>query len=88
MTLRPVAGGSPSGAHQFRSAEPHVLAYATTKGAIQNFTAGLPQLLAEKDIRVNAVAAWTDLDSAYPVHTACGVRSKLRQAIETARPAG
>jgi NAD(P)-dependent dehydrogenase (short-subunit alcohol dehydrogenase family) len=57
---------------------PTLLAYATTKGAIQNFTAGQPQLLAEKDIRVNAVAAWTDLDSAYPVHTACGVRSKFR----------
>jgi NAD(P)-dependent dehydrogenase (short-subunit alcohol dehydrogenase family) len=25
--------------------------------------------LAEKDIRVNAVAAWTDLDSAYPPST-------------------
>ena len=27
---------------------PTLLAYATTKGAIQNFTAGLAQLLAEK----------------------------------------
>jgi NAD(P)-dependent dehydrogenase (short-subunit alcohol dehydrogenase family) len=34
---------------------PTLLAYATTKGAIQNFTAGLAQLLAEEDIRVNAV---------------------------------
>jgi NAD(P)-dependent dehydrogenase (short-subunit alcohol dehydrogenase family) len=43
---------------------PTLLAYATTKGAIQNFTAGLAQLLAEKDIRANAVAPgpiWTPL---------------------------
>lgn len=35
---------------------PTLLAYATTKGAIANFTAGLAQMLAEKGIRVNAVA--------------------------------
>jgi NAD(P)-dependent dehydrogenase (short-subunit alcohol dehydrogenase family) len=35
---------------------PILLAYATTKGAIQNFTAGLAQLLAKKGIRANAVA--------------------------------
>lgn len=43
---------------------PALLAYATTKGAIQNFTAGLAQLLAEKGIRANAVAPgpiWTPL---------------------------
>ncbi|MBB3233770.1 SDR family oxidoreductase [Phyllobacterium endophyticum] len=43
---------------------PSLLAYATTKGAIQNFTAGLAQLLAEKNIRANAVAPgpiWTPL---------------------------
>jgi NAD(P)-dependent dehydrogenase (short-subunit alcohol dehydrogenase family) len=42
----------------------HLLAYATTKGAIQNFTMGLAQLLAEKGIRVNCVAPgpiWTPL---------------------------
>ena len=33
---------------------PTLLAYATTKGAIHNFTAGLAQMLAEKGIRVNA----------------------------------
>jgi NAD(P)-dependent dehydrogenase (short-subunit alcohol dehydrogenase family) len=41
-----------------------LLAYATTKGAIHNFTAGLGQLLAERKIRVNAVApgpVWTPL---------------------------
>jgi NAD(P)-dependent dehydrogenase (short-subunit alcohol dehydrogenase family) len=43
---------------------PTLLAYATTKGAIHNFTAGLAQMLAEKDIRANAVAPgpiWTPL---------------------------
>src|ERR1700743_981614 len=43
---------------------PMLLAYATTKGAIQNFTGGLAQMLAEKDIRANAVAPgpiWTPL---------------------------
>ena len=35
---------------------PTLLPYATTKGAIQNFTAGLAQLLATKGIRANAVA--------------------------------
>ncbi|HEX3949725.1 MAG TPA: glucose 1-dehydrogenase [Steroidobacteraceae bacterium] len=43
---------------------PKLLAYATTKGAIQNFTGGLAQLLAEKGIRVNCVAPgpiWTPL---------------------------
>ena len=43
---------------------PQLLAYATTKGAIQNFTAGLAQMLAEKDIRANTVApgpVWTPL---------------------------
>jgi NAD(P)-dependent dehydrogenase (short-subunit alcohol dehydrogenase family) len=43
---------------------PQLLAYATTKGAIQNFTGGLAQLLAEKNIRVNCVAPgpiWTPL---------------------------
>jgi NAD(P)-dependent dehydrogenase (short-subunit alcohol dehydrogenase family) len=46
------------------SPNPHLLAYAATKAAIQNFTAGLAQLLAEKDIRVNCVAPgpiWTPL---------------------------
>jgi NAD(P)-dependent dehydrogenase (short-subunit alcohol dehydrogenase family) len=43
---------------------PQLLAYATTKGAIANFTAGLAQLLGEKGIRVNSVAPgpiWTPL---------------------------
>jgi NAD(P)-dependent dehydrogenase (short-subunit alcohol dehydrogenase family) len=43
---------------------PILLAYATTKGAIQNFTGGLAQMLASKGIRANAVAPgpiWTPL---------------------------
>ncbi|MNP38253.1 General stress protein 39 [compost metagenome] len=43
---------------------PSLLAYATTKGAIANFTAGLAQLLGKKGIRVNSVAPgpiWTPL---------------------------
>jgi NAD(P)-dependent dehydrogenase (short-subunit alcohol dehydrogenase family) len=46
------------------SPSPHLLAYATTKGAIQNFTGGLAQMLADKGIRANAVApgpVWTPL---------------------------
>ncbi len=46
------------------SPNPTLLAYATTKGAIQNFTAGLAQMLAKKGIRANAVAPgpiWTPL---------------------------
>jgi NAD(P)-dependent dehydrogenase (short-subunit alcohol dehydrogenase family) len=43
---------------------PGLLPYATTKGAIANFTSGLAQLLAERGIRVNCVAPgpiWTPL---------------------------
>lgn len=43
---------------------PTLLLYATTKGAIHNFTGGLAQILARKEIRVNAVApgpVWTPL---------------------------
>jgi NAD(P)-dependent dehydrogenase (short-subunit alcohol dehydrogenase family) len=49
---------------QSKSPSPELLAYATTKGAISNFTAGLAQMLGEKGIRVNAVAPgpiWTPL---------------------------
>ncbi|WP_282348592.1 SDR family oxidoreductase [Pseudomonas sp. PS01301] len=44
--------------------KPTLLPYATTKGAIANFTAGLAQLLGKKNIRVNSVAPgpiWTPL---------------------------
>jgi len=43
---------------------PTLLPYATTKGAIANFTAGLAQMLGDRGIRVNAVAPgpiWTPL---------------------------
>lgn len=46
---------------------PKLLAYAATKGAIRNFTAGMAQLLAPKGIRVNCVApgpVWTPLITA------------------------
>jgi NAD(P)-dependent dehydrogenase (short-subunit alcohol dehydrogenase family) len=44
--------------------KPTLLPYATTKGAIQNFTGGLAQLLGKRGIRVNCVApgpVWTPL---------------------------
>jgi len=43
---------------------PALLAYAATKGAIQNFTMGLAQMLVDQGIRVNCVApgpVWTPL---------------------------
>jgi NAD(P)-dependent dehydrogenase (short-subunit alcohol dehydrogenase family) len=49
---------------QSRDPSGGLLAYATSKGAISNFTAGLAQALAERGIRVNAVAPgpiWTPL---------------------------
>ena len=49
---------------QSKSPSLSLLAYATTKGAIANFTAGLAEMLAERGIRVNAVAPgpiWTPL---------------------------
>jgi NAD(P)-dependent dehydrogenase (short-subunit alcohol dehydrogenase family) len=47
-----------------KNPSPTLLAYATTKGAIANFTAGLAGLVAEQGIRVNCVAPgpiWTPL---------------------------
>lgn len=44
--------------------KPSLLPYATTKGAIANFTAGLAQLLGERGIRANSVLPgpiWTPL---------------------------
>jgi hypothetical protein len=44
--------------------KPTLLPYATTKGAIANFTAGLAQMLGERGIRVNSVLpgpVWTPL---------------------------
>ncbi len=65
---------------------PTLLAYATTKGAIQNFTAGLAQLLAEKGIRANAVAPgpiWTPLlPSTLPAESV----SKFGEQVPMKRP--
>ena len=66
---------------------PTLLAYATTKGAIQNFTAGLAQLLAEKGIRVNAVApgpVWTPL---IPASMPPGDVAKFGEKYPMKRPA-
>jgi NAD(P)-dependent dehydrogenase (short-subunit alcohol dehydrogenase family) len=49
---------------QSKQPSPQLLAYASTKGAILNFTAGLSAMVADKGIRVNAVAPgpiWTPL---------------------------
>lgn len=49
---------------QSRQPSSNLLAYASTKGAVSNFTAGLAEMLAGKGIRVNAVAPgpiWTPL---------------------------
>jgi NAD(P)-dependent dehydrogenase (short-subunit alcohol dehydrogenase family) len=49
---------------QSKDPSPQLLAYAATKGAISNFTAALAQMLADRGIRVNAVAPgpiWTPL---------------------------
>lgn len=46
------------------SPSPSLLAYATTKGGIANFSAGLAQMIAKRGIRVNSVApgpVWTPL---------------------------
>jgi NAD(P)-dependent dehydrogenase (short-subunit alcohol dehydrogenase family) len=60
------AGGSIINTSSINSDQPSptLLPYATTKGAIANFTAGLAQLLGPKGIRVNSVAPgpiWTPL---------------------------
>jgi NAD(P)-dependent dehydrogenase (short-subunit alcohol dehydrogenase family) len=52
--------------------KPHLLHYAATKAAIANFTKGLSQELAERGIRVNAVApgpVWTPLIPASNMNT-------------------
>jgi NAD(P)-dependent dehydrogenase (short-subunit alcohol dehydrogenase family) len=69
---------------------PVLLHYATTKGAIQNFTAGLAQLWAEKGIRVNCVApgpVWTPLiPSTFPPEEVAkfGQQTPLKRAGQPA----
>jgi NAD(P)-dependent dehydrogenase (short-subunit alcohol dehydrogenase family) len=58
---------------------PTLLAYATTKGAIQNFTGGLAQMLAEKGHPSERGGAGTDLDAANSIHHARGGRSSPHQ---------
>jgi hypothetical protein len=60
------AGGSIIGTTSINAEQPrpHLLPYATTKGTIRDFVAGLAQMLAPRGVRVNAVApgpVWTPL---------------------------
>lgn len=65
--MRPGAAIINTASKQADEPSPELLAYAVTKGAIQNFSAGLCQLLAKRGIRVNTVApgpVWTPLGPA------------------------
>lgn len=79
---------------QSKSPSPQLLAYASTKGAISNFTAGLAQMLGEKGIRVNAVAPgpiWTPLiPSTMPPEkvSSFGQQTPLRRVGQPAELAG
>ncbi|PZM15728.1 NAD(P)-dependent oxidoreductase [Rhizobium tubonense] len=79
---------------QSRQPSPQLLAYASTKGAISNFTAGLAEMLAEKGIRVNAVAPgpiWTPLiPSTMPAEKAAkfGQNTLIGRAGQPAELAG
>jgi NAD(P)-dependent dehydrogenase (short-subunit alcohol dehydrogenase family) len=64
-----------------------LVAYAATKGALQNLTGGLAQLLADKGIRVNCVApgpVWTPL---IPSTMDAEKASKFGQQVPFKRPA-
>ncbi|MFJ4950610.1 SDR family oxidoreductase [Streptomyces sp. NPDC088760] len=67
---------------------PHLLDYAMTKGAIVTFTHGLAQMLAERGIRVNAVApgpVWTPLiPSTMPDTAEFGKQSPLGRPAQPA----
>ncbi|MEX0172968.1 glucose 1-dehydrogenase [Streptomyces sp. LMG1-1-1.1] len=70
---------------------PHLLDYAMTKSAIISFTHGLAQMLAERGIRVNAVApgpVWTPLIPAtMPDTTKFGTQSPLGRPAQPAEMA-
>ncbi len=67
---------------------PHLMDYAMTKGAIVTFTQGLAQMVAERGIRVNAVApgpVWTPLIPAtLPDTTEFGKQSPLGRPAQPA----
>jgi NAD(P)-dependent dehydrogenase (short-subunit alcohol dehydrogenase family) len=79
---------------QSRQPSPQLLAYASTKGAISNFTAGLAEMVAKKGIRVNAVAPgpiWTPLiPSTMPAEKAAkfGEQTLIGRAGQPAELAG
>ncbi len=79
---------------QSRQPSQQLLAYASTKGAISNFTAGLAEMVADKGIRVNAVAPgpiWTPLiPSTMPAEKAAkfGEQTLIRRAGQPAELAG
>ena len=66
-----------------------LLAYVIMKGAIENFTGGLAQMLAERGIRVNGRLGF-DPWNCYLFDDARGGREELRQASapRTGRSAG
>ena len=66
---------------------PHLLTYAATKGAIANFTAGLAALLAEKGIRVNAIAPgpiWTPLIPSTMPKEVVRISARTRRSVDQA----
>ena len=71
--------------------KPHLLHYAASKAAIANFTKGLSQELAERGIRVNAVApgpVWTPLIPASHMDTeSFGQNAPLKRAAQPAEMA-
>ncbi len=79
---------------QSRQPSAHLLAYASTKGAVSNFTAGLAEMVAEKGIRVNAVAPgpiWTPLiPSTMPIEKTAtfGEQTLIGRAGQPAELAG
>lgn len=79
---------------QSRQPSAHLLAYASTKGAVSNFTAGLAEMVAEQGIRVNAVAPgpiWTPLiPSTMPVEKtqSFGKQTLIGRAGQPAELAG
>lgn len=79
---------------QSRQPSPQLLAYASTKGAMLNFTAGLAEMVATRGIRVNAVAPgpiWTPLiPSTMPAEKAAkfGEQTLIGRAGQPAELAG